>query len=104
MRSKKELYEIILDEYKKFDYQCHYICHFIRDMWGMDILTDDEYEFIMNDFESNKPSYNIHEEFYNNRLYIGNRSTAWWITGLSESNKVRIAFLEKMVRIQDAII
>ena len=101
MRSKKELYEIILDEYNSHE-SSSYICCFIRYMWDESKITHDEYKFIIDDFERNEPTSELHTEFYHHELHIN--SNAWWIMGTTKSVRikaiqVRSTFLEKMVRI-----
>jgi hypothetical protein len=108
MKSKKELYQIILDEYRVLCKSSIFICNVIEICFLSDLITNEEYKFIMNDFNNNRPSESQHSEFMD--MTYNRHSSCWW-SMYCDSYKpfdynvmIRITFLEKMVRIQDAIL
>ena len=108
MRNKKELYEIILNEYRLSCEDTIFICNIIKKCFFSDLLTRDEFYEITNDFNMNRPTDSLHSEFMNESY---NRdSGCWWSSYVNHeypfkyNTDIRLTFLEKMVRIQDAIL
>lgn len=102
MRSKKELYEIILNEYKELFYSSIFICNTIEICYEGKLITEEEFTFILNDFKNNYPSTSQHSEFMIESFWNDNREGSWWSVYDSLRNRnysIRISFLEKLVRI-----
>ena len=104
MRSKKELYEIILFYYRieaesidSHHFTRKFLCNHIFTIFFDKLMTYDEYNFIMDDFNHQRPSSFRHTEFFYEGHSDGN---AWWrLTSNTqdEDTHLRITFLEKLV-------
>lgn len=99
MRSKKELYEIILNKFRTTS--TPFICNQIENLFELsNLITKEECEMILNDFHSNYPSTTQHSEFMNDLFNQNNEYGSWWRNVDSRRAKnIRITFLEKMVQI-----
>ena len=99
-RSIKELYVRLLVELQTQPFIC--ICWVIDNLYALDKINSSEYTRLTNHFKENKPTKQLHPEFYNHSLYIGDKSAYWWRTyvrGGESSKKVRIDFIQKMIKI-----
>ena len=96
MRSKKELYQLVLDKFKKriLDRPFSFICVNIIYLHEDNIITKDEYLYILNDFKLNRPNKEQHSEFMN-EFWVGDGGV-WWNVD-KDSSITRIKFLEKLI-------
>jgi len=105
MRSKKELYKVILKSYIKLSeedpHSGHlFICNHIDLLHRNEIITKKEFHLIFEDFKRNRPS-EIQHKNYTKKLYITDGS-AWWILSgidMEEGIKIRIKFLRRLIRL-----
>lgn len=97
MRTKKELYSIILEEFLKGDIKgLGFICNLINRCEMYDIISKEEHVMIINDFQSQKPTKKRHEDFYNSPLFVN--SCGWWDCDIF-GNRERVRFLKKLISI-----
>lgn len=107
MRTKKELYEVILASYIKLSKENPhsanlFICHHIELCVEEGKITVEEGIFILEDFRSNRPSKTLHKEFTKGKAKYFAEECAWWVlcdNGLEEGIKIRIKFLRKLIKI-----
>lgn len=101
MRSKKELYEIVLKKYKMYSESEHthilylYICNCIA---SCSDFNHHEFMMIREDFRNNRPTQQLHPEFYVSQQ---EGSSVFWDIDRDfphEGTSIRIAFLEKLIR------
>jgi len=112
MKSKKELYKIILDEYiiitnkDNTEIRNYFICNHIQNIFNKDIITLEEFTTILRDFQANKPSLELHEEFLIEDMWQDGDAW-WWLSYQGELQygiDIRTKFLEKLVDINDVAI
>lgn len=96
MRTKKELYQIVLDNYKKRikDRPFSFICVMIIHCGDDAIISRKESDYLLNDFKLNKPSKTQYSEFMD-KFWVGEGGT-WWNIDKGSSD-TRVKFLEKLI-------
>lgn len=101
MRDIKELYQILWDNLEDLDIVIGICCE-ISTLYYLGLLSFSEKERLLINFKSNKPSKEIHSEFYNNSAY--NKDSVigafWWeITDMKKSSDQRKLFIQKLIQI-----
>lgn len=98
MRDLKELYGILLIEYKK-NYT-NYICNTIHRLYVSKKITFKERVLLKKHFVSQYPSKKLHPEFFNNELFRKGKKKGVWFSLLfneSEGREIRIDFINKII-------
>lgn len=105
MRTKKELYEVILASYIRLSKENPdsgelFICNHIELCVKEEVITKEEKSFIFEDFKANRPNKTQHKEFMKEELGYKTFGSCWWwlcTPVLKEGIEIRIEFLRKMV-------
>lgn len=98
MRDLKELYGILLIEYK--NNYTNYICNTILNLYNSKKITFKERVFLKKHFVSQYPSKKLHTEFFNNELFRkGNKNGVWFTLLFNETKgrEIRIDFINKII-------
>ncbi len=103
-RNLSELYTIVLNYRKTLSLGDgnQFICNAIEMCNTKKLISNEEGEILFEHFQSNRPSSNLHSEFFETSLYLGDRYSAWWnLCGkeTAEGVAIRDRFLEKMIKI-----
>lgn len=119
-RTLKELYTILLESYitnvkngvkivdivppknKVFNYYSYYICNHITNLHDNNIITSVEKKHLLMNFQSNRPTKILHNDFYQNpNFYKRNDNYAWWKykNWSPVGIEVRIKFINHLISI-----
>ena len=90
MRTLKELYQLLLDNHRSY---INGICSNIDHLWNKDLISDEEYNVLSDDFKRRKP--NIFSKFYWNEYYTG--GVYWWANH-SLGDEQRKLFLQHIIK------
>lgn len=98
MKKLHKLYKILLDYYTEV--KGGYVCMKIE--FYLDIPPSERI-LLLQHFKSQKPTENLHPEFYNHPLFIkhSTANSAWWVSFSDPAGgkQVRIEFIKKMIEI-----
>lgn len=94
MRTLNELYRIL----KEKGETSRFICIRIEFLIDLEIISTPEYYTLINHFKSQKPTKELHSEFYYNESFEG--GAAWWNT-FGDGIKQRKLFIDKMIKITE---
>lgn len=104
MRTKKELYKVVLKSLEK-GYKANYynngICGEIEDLYYQDeLLTQEEYRFLYNDFKQYDPAKNpLFKKYQRSKFYI--KGGGWWFVRMrkeSGGRNVRIRLVKGIIK------
>lgn len=96
MRSLHELYLILWDSIKDKDFDDG-LCMEIFYLFGNHEIKGEEYDVLIEHFESQKPNENLHSEFLKSNSWKG--CGYWWYIGKESSDEDRKLFIKKMIEI-----
>jgi len=96
MRKLEELYQLVINEINSKNTN-EYICNNINYLCKSGVISEDEYDFLIEDFNNNKPTEEKYEDFYKDSKFIKlpTISSQWWYPG----KEVRILFLEMLIKL-----
>lgn len=97
MRSIKELYQIVLDNFDLMIKAESGICMVIVRCWYYDLITSDEKFALLKHFKKQRPTWYKNVKFYYHNSYV-NRMF-WWKYG-EEGNEQRKLFLKHLINKQ----
>lgn len=85
MRTISEILEIIDNQFENYNGSGNGICYIFQMCIHEELITDEENDLAFAYLELNKPSLNLHSQFYEKTLRLG----YWW----SKRNPLRWEFL-----------
>lgn len=99
-RTLHELYLLLWEEIKHDEYILG-LCFKIGRLRAYGVVTEEEYIRLITHFENNKPSEELHTEFYTHLRFIGK---GWWWNNEEASDPInRKAFIQKLIEITKPI-
>jgi len=92
---------------REIDY--FYLCNYIKKLHEDAALSDDLFTDVYHYFLDNRPTKDLHTEFYNNKYYTKKSSIAWWYNNTeravsaSDINVIeeKIKFLKYLITLCD---
>lgn len=95
IRTLKELYQLVLDNFDKSDILAQGICIKITELCSNSMISDSEYYFLIKNLDKNKPKW-YNSKFWWNLNYI--ESPGWWWKLTEEGNEQRKLFLQHLIK------
>ena len=102
-RTLKELYEFLLKRYEESN--IYYICNVINQLYSDSELTITEHDLLLGNFKLQRPSKNLHSDFYLHPNFDRiNFLSSWWCIKLTKEEKKeviseKIRFLKRLIEI-----
>jgi len=95
----KTLNELYVLLYEQIQNKYHfYICNQIDVLLSKGIITETEHDFFLIHFESQRPTLELHTEFYDLECY-NKTSVVWFSDFLDNATENRIKFIQKLIEI-----
>ena len=97
MRTLNELYTILYDNIKDEE-GIQGLCAWVAQIYREGFITRDEYYILVGHFLYQKPTPDLHPEFYSHKSYT---SFVWWWDNynIKEATQQRKLFIQKMIQI-----
>ncbi len=88
-RTLKELYETLLKRYENSNF--YYVCNLINFMGSTGELSGIEHEILITDFKSQRPSKELHSEFFYHPTYDKiNNLSSWWYYDIDGEQRTEV--------------
>lgn len=96
-RSLKELWELVRDYVSERGFVPYSgICNVLIEMYNQGLISMDEYVELDFDLKVNKPSFELHKDFFIDERYTG--GVYWWKNSKG-GDEQRVKFIERLVSV-----
>ena len=99
MRDLKTLYELLKKHYILSANYVPFICNVIEHLKNDSLITRDEALYLLGHFQSQRPSENLHVDYFIHPLYNQKPRSVWFKFGDHEEESIalRISFLDRII-------